>query len=192
MAPVPCRIAALFAAALLTGSCSSGGSPRDASIDSILHKLDAVSSTSFTATYRLTRKLGNVTAEARVTQRPPRVAIVIGNVKFLDGDVQRTCDRTTGRCEPGILAQRVSDVSAGIGFYGPTAATQIRVASNSWFGTTGSRAIAGQAASCVSVGDGTYCVLASGVVALIDRPDVRVELTSYVGNADSALLANHA
>ena len=196
--------AAAFALMVLAVSCASGSSSAglsanattgDATVDTMLGRIDAVSKVSFTATYSLTRKLGDATADARVSQAPPRLSIVIRDVKFIAGDLERTCDLRTSQCVSGVLAQRVADVTAGLGFYGPTAATQIRVTMSRRSGavTTGNRRIAGRDATCVGIdvggGTETYCALSNGVVALIDRADVLVELTSYQDAPDAPTLA---
>lgn len=201
MAPL-CSRRAIAAAivALALAACSSGASTSQATtgsadVDAIIRRIDGVSKATFTATYHLTRKLGNVTADARVSQAPPRRAIVVRNVKFIEGDISQTCDLTTKTCTDGIAAQRIADVSAGIGFYGPTAAIQIAVSLGRSSGKPAidTRTLAGRPATCVAINVGggteTYCVLDTGVVALIDRADVEVDLVTYSAESDPVTLA---
>ena len=164
----------------------------DALVDQLLSRIDRVSSQTFTATYILTGKLGGQSANGTVAQLPPKTAITVRDTKYLAGDEERTCIISTKRCEDGIAAQLIADVASSTGFYGPAAAAEIRTSMSRRNGTPTNdmREIAGQPATCITISVGTgeevYCVLTSGVVALTDRADVRVELTSYVPTADAA------
>jgi len=175
-------------------TAASAGNTGDPNVDALLSAVDRVGSATFTADYSLTRLLGGTTATATVTQAPPELALVVGDTVFHEGGRTRTCSISTRQCVVGIQAQRVSDVATGIGFYGPATAAEIRVSGSRRSGTAHSdeRTIAGEHAACVAldVGSGTetYCSLTSGVIALVERADVRVELTRYAASADATLL----
>ena len=177
---------------MCSGPSPPASTTGDAVVDEVLARIDRVSTQTFTATYILTRKLGSQSANGTVAQLPPKVAITVGDTKYLAGDEERTCTISTKHCEDGILAQKIANVASSTGFYGPAAAAEIRVSMGRRNGppTNDTRQIAGQPATCITIsvgtGDEVYCVLTSGLVALIDRADVRVEMTSYLPAADTA------
>jgi hypothetical protein len=181
-----------FGVATTASTPSTTSATGDALVDQLVGRIDRVSSQTFTATYILTRKLGGQVADGTVAQLPPKLAITVRDTKFFAGDQERTCTISTKHCEDGISAQLIADVASSTGFYGPAAAAEIRVSMGRRNNapTSDTRQIAGQPATCVTIPVGTgeevYCVLTSGVVALIDRADVRVEMTSYVPAADAA------
>ncbi|MEP6661054.1 MAG: hypothetical protein ABJD24_14150 [Acidimicrobiales bacterium] len=181
-----------FGVATTTGSPSTTSATGDPLVDQLLSRIDGVSSQTFTATYVLTRKLGGQVANGTVAQQPPKLAITVRDTKFFAGDQERTCTISTKHCEDGISAQLIADVATSTGFYGPAAAAEIRVSMGrrNSAPTNDAREIAGQPATCITIPVGTgeevYCVLTTGVIALTDRADVRVEMTSYVPAADAA------
>ena len=160
-----------------------------AEVDKVLARLDAVDGKTFTASYAIQRKLGDLTRSATVVQSPPHTVVQIGDVALFTDAPQQTCDVTTQTCEDGLLEQRISDVGISSRFYGPATAQQLRVAvgRESSPPTIDTAQVGNVSAQCihVSVGGGqeTYCVSGDGVVALLDTAAEHIELTSYSPDA---------
>jgi hypothetical protein len=160
-----------------------------AEVDQVLARLDAVEGKTFTASYAIQRKLGDLTRSATVVQSPPHTVVQIGDVALFTDAPQQTCDVTTQTCEDGLLEQRISDVGISSRFYGPATAQQLRVAvgRESSPPTIDTAQVGNVSAQCihVSVGGGqeTYCVSGDGVVALLDTAAEHIELTSYSPDA---------
>ncbi len=166
------------------------------SVDRVLARLDAVDASTFTATYEIKRKLGDLSRTARVVQEPPRTVVMIGDIALYDDPPEQTCDTTTNTCEDGLLEQRISDVGVSSKFYGPATAQQLRVAVGRQSAPppiVDTTQIAGIDAECVHVlvggGVETYCVTGDGLVALLDTAAVHVELTSLSDTADASAFA---
>jgi hypothetical protein len=164
-----------------------------AEVDALLARLDATPAVTFAADYRVTRKLGPVTADARVEQLPPQLAVTVGDVRFIVGDGNdRTCAVSASTCEPGRLEQRISDLMIGSRFYaeGPAAALRVAMARRVADPEFTTREIAGLVADCVSVpvGDGAdlTCVTPDGPLALLDTAAVTIEITSWSTAPDPA------
>ena len=167
-------------------------------VDRLLERLDAVGDRTFTASYSIKRKLGDLQRSASVVQAPPHNVVRIGDVALFGDPPQQTCDTATSTCETGLLEQRISDVGISSRFYGPATAQQLRVAvaRESANPTVDTMQVAGVGADClhISVGGGqeTYCVTTDGLVALLDTAAVHIELTSLSDVADSSAFARPA
>jgi hypothetical protein len=166
-----------------------------ADVDQLLARLDAVDGKTFTASYSIERKLGDLTRSATVVQSPPQTVVQIGDVALFEDAPQQTCDMTTDKCEAGVLEQRISDVGISSKFYGPATAQQLRVAvgRESSPPTVHTAQVGNVTAQClhVSVGGGveTYCVNGDGVVALLDTAAEHIELRSYSPDASASAFA---
>ena len=79
-----------------------------AEVDQVLARLDAVDGKTFTASYAIERKLGDLKRSATVVQSPPHTVVQIGDVALFTDAPQQTCDITTQTCEDGLLEQRIS------------------------------------------------------------------------------------
>ena len=165
-------------------------------VDALLARLDGTASVAFTATYRITRKLGNVGADASVVQAPPRTAVTVGDVRFVVGDgADRTCDVPTATCEPGRLDQRVSDLMIGSRFYaeGPAAALRVAMGRRTGDAVVSTREVAGLSVDCVTVpvgaGGDVTCVTPAGPIAVLDTAALLVELQSWSDTPDETQFA---
>ena len=94
-------------------------------VDRVLARLDGVDGKTFTASYAIRRKLGDLERSASVVQLPPRTLVRIGDVSLFSDPPQQTCDAATGTCEDGLLEQRISDIGVSSRFYGPATAQQL-------------------------------------------------------------------
>lgn len=164
-----------------------GVSTSDDAIDTVLEHLDDASSSAFAAEYTLLNKYGNVRSQARVEQDSSvDREISIGSVRFeLTARSQSTCNTDTDRCTDRLDDSFVSDLQLTHDFYAESAARKLRRDAMSRTGTsqTSTEEFAGQPATCVVVtvtgGQKRYCALDAGPLALIDGPDVHIELTSF-------------
>lgn len=166
-----------------------------AEVDQVLARLDAVDGKTFTASYAIERKLGDLKRTATVVQSPPNTVVQIGDVALFTDAPQQTCDITKQTCEDGLLEQRISDVGISSRFYGPATAQQLRVAvgresSSPTFDTT---QVGTATVQCIHVpvggGQETYCVNSDGIVALLDTAAEHIELTSYSPDAAASAFA---
>jgi hypothetical protein len=160
----------------------------DAGVDAVLGDLERAMTTSFTATYAITRKLGATDAVAVVSRGPLATSVTIGDVRFVTSDVDHTCVLSTRTCEDTINDARISNLGLASVFWRDAPARTLRVT----YGrrgaapSAGDETVAGQAAHCVSVPVGTgverYCSLAAGALARWDTAYVTVELTAWEPN----------
>lgn len=147
--------------------------------------LDQPSDAAMTAEYSVLRKYGNTTTTARLAIAPEgRRAVTIGAVRFLSGpDGQFTC--RDGACTQGLEQQPISDLGVTIDFWAADAATRLRRDAAAKIGpvTLRSEVIADQPVVCLDVpvsgGTAVYCVLHSGILALLDDGDVRISLEVF-------------
>ncbi len=159
-------------------------------VDRVLARLDAVDSQTFTASYAIRRKLGDLERSASVVQSPPHTVVKVGDVALYSDPPPQTCDTATSTCEDGLLEQRISDTGVSSRFYGPAMAQQLRVAvgRESSAPTLDTAQIAGVGSECLHVavggGEETYCVTGEGLLALLDTAAVHIELTSFSPSAD--------
>jgi hypothetical protein len=187
-----------------TPATALGGEPGtevgDPTVDALLARLERAGTQVFTASYRVTRKLGPVETSARVVQLPPQRAVTIGDVRFLVlGGGTQTCRVSDRVCEEGTLEQRASDTGVTSVFFADAPARALRVAWSRRAGevTASQRTIAGAPVDCVNIplagptaqGVEVYCVTDLGPVALWDAGDKKVELTVLEPAADPAELA---
>jgi hypothetical protein len=160
-------------------------------VDRVLARLDGIDGQTFTASYAIRRKLGDLERNASVVQTPPFTVVRIGDVA-LYSDPPQTCDAATGTCEDGLLEQRISDIGVSSRFYGPAIAQQLRVAvgRESSPPRVDTAQLAGIGADCLHVlvggGEETYCVTGEGLLALLDTAAMHIELTSFAATADPA------
>ena len=63
-----------------------------AEVDQVLARLDAVDGKTFTASYAIERKLGDLKRSATVVQSPPHTVVQIGDVALFTDAPQQTCD----------------------------------------------------------------------------------------------------
>ena len=163
-------------------------------IDAVLGKIDTVDTQTFTATYTI-KPIANKTdpVVAKVVQDRTNFSVTIGDVRFLNAGEPLTCVVSTGRCEPGMHPERVSNIIAsGAAFYSTAAAQQIRVsaARRRSEPIPSMLPFAGIDSTCVAIpigdGDEVYCAFAGGVLTYIERADVTIELTEFGEGADGA------
>ncbi|MFZ9482138.1 MAG: hypothetical protein ACO3AV_04515 [Ilumatobacteraceae bacterium] len=189
----------LVASLVLPTACATGPRPTwgdttlpptptmtgDPDIDAVLELLDSPSDAAMTADYSVLRKYGNVTTTAHLAIGPGgRRSVTLGDVRFVTGpEGSATC--TPDGCQQGIIAQAASDVGITIEFWAADAAARLRRDAAAKIGPVGVRytTLADQQIQCVDLpvagGTAVYCVLESGVLAVLDDGDVRVELTQY-------------
>jgi hypothetical protein len=199
------RLVPLVAALLLSG-CFTGARPSfgqgdpfapgtptgDKQAAPLLALLDSEPTGPLHAEYDVLTKYGNTTSTAAVTIDGSQRNVVIANVRYLvTGEGSFTCSADgTVPCVEGLDATRVSNVGVTPHFYASDIARRIRREEQAKIGPTTltTRAIAGVNASCLGIplgrGVSHYCVLPSGVVALLDVGDVRITLTAYTPTAD--------
>jgi hypothetical protein len=164
----------------------------DTGVDAVLTLLENTGDATFTARYRITRKLGPNVTEGTVVQDDGRRSITVGDLRFLDGASARTCRLDTSECEDGLQDVRLSDYSIGSSFYAGSPARALRVAYDRRSGSPAplSLDVAGVRATCVDVpvGPGTerYCATPTGPVALWDTAGLNVELLSIAAEADAS------
>lgn len=157
----------------------------DPDIDAVLAMLDAPSDAAMTADYTVLRKYGNVTSTAHLAIGPAgRRSVTLGDVRFVTGpDGSATC--TPDGCQQGIVAQAASDIGVTLDFWAADAAARLRRDAASKIGPVEVRStmLVDQPVECVDLpvsgGTAVYCILQSGVLAVLDDGDVRVELTAY-------------
>jgi hypothetical protein len=168
--------------------------------DAVLERLEGRHAGSFTAVYRVIRRVGPLETEAVVAQedhegtRTAR-AVTVGDVRaIVEPEPPQTCAVDGSDCEPGVNDARISDYAIPFSFSGESAARRLRVALTRRTAepTGAEQTIAGVAAECVSVplGEGaeTYCATGAGPLARLDAADVSIELRSFTDTVDAALL----
>jgi hypothetical protein len=199
---------AMGAVSVLTG-CMTGERPTfsdtpavigaftgDAPVDGVLTLFDSVVDAEFTAEYTITPAMGTPTT-ATVTQiAPGGRSVTIGDVRFVTDETgSRTCQLSTGTCENGLLAQRVSDSAITPDFAFGDMAKRLRIDANRNIGDTSTTIVdvLGNPATCVDVpvsgGTKQYCSLLDGVVSSFVGGDVTVTMTSYVAQGDPLLMS---
>lgn len=179
-----------------------GTTTGDPAIDAVLAKLDDAADgptiAQLTAGYTVLTKLGITDHTATValdsTSGTVRRSVIVDNVHFIDGaGVTTTCavDSSTP-CVDGLDLARISDVGITPDFYAADTAKRLRRDAIAKLGPTVSTSmdVAGFTASCVDLtlpgGTARYCVLESGMLALLDDGDVRIELTALMELVDPA------
>lgn len=203
---LPAIVALLFTASCFEGERGyfvetafvPGTSTGDAAIDAVLMGLDAAAEPQapgpLTATYSVLTKLGITKHTATVARDGTSRSIVIDNIHFLDVDgTTNTCSVDGSvACTVGLDLARVSNVGITPDFYAADTAKRLRRDALSKLAptTAGTIDIAGFTATCADVtlqgGTARYCVLPSGMLALLDDGDVRIELTGLVEAVDPA------
>ena len=194
------RLLALALSGLLLTGCFTGKRPHfedvtttgDPAIDAVLAGLDAVTEGPVAAAYEVLTKFGNVTRTAVVSLDAGNRNVAIGNVRYLDtAAVVATCTVDLSQpCVDGLDPARISDTLLTIDFYASDTAKRLRRDAQAALGpaTARTETIAGQTATCADVplqgGTAVYCVLANGMLALLDDGDVRVTLTLTVDQID--------
>lgn len=175
---------------------TSGQPTGDPAVDALLARLDAVGDRTFTATYRIVRRLGPLETTATVVQDPPRLSVTVGGVRFVHNGTELTCDLATGMCEPGILDQRISDYMIGSRFYadGPAAALRVAMSRRTGVPELTQEVVAGLTVDCVRVplgqGSDTTCVTPDGPLARLDTAALDVQLVTWSTEADAAAFAS--
>ena len=197
----PIIAASLLATCLVAlGGCATGERPSfstsqsapgemtgDAAVDGVLALLDEAGAAPFEGDYSILTRYGNRETNASVTQLTSAERTVkVGRItfRFADG-ITSTCRSLPDDCESGIQDRRISNTQVTHRFYAEEAATRLRADAGNAVGAGAGeqRQVAGQPATCVTLpvsgGDVSYCALDSGVLAIVDDADVRIELTSY-------------
>lgn len=202
------RAICFLAAAVLVAGCFTGERPHfregqelapgsltgDAAIDAVLAKFDAVTTGPIAAAYNTLTKYGNVSRVANVQINGMDRSVAIGNVHYIHTDVVDVTCTTDGSqpCVTGWDPARVSDTLLTADFYAAEPARRLRRDAAAALGpATGSvETIAQSQATCATLqlpgGVAKYCVLDSGMLALLDDGDVRVELGLVVAMIDPA------
>ena len=175
---------------LASGPMTSG----DDAVDEVLIRLDTAPRSTFSATYEVLTRDGDLLTPVTVAQEgSDRRSVTIGDVRFLfDGSSGATCDLTAGTCSDTIDADLVSDTALTPDFYATGAAARLREDAETRTGQTVAEVedIAGSPATCVTVPlegeSSTYCALDSGPLARLDASDLRIDLTSWSGTVDES------
>ncbi|CAN5720879.1 hypothetical protein BH18ACT2_BH18ACT2_17590 [soil metagenome] len=176
----------------------------DAAVDAVLTRLESGAAATFTASYDVLTRFGDLRSSATVAQEgATRRSITIaagGTFRFVvDGEATATCDLTAGTCTDTLDPQRVSDTQLAPDFYAAGAAARLRRDAGQRTGPTAAAAetIAGQPATCVTIPVGgaggqltsTYCALDAGPLARLDAADVAIDLTTWSPTPDPAAFA---
>ncbi|MCB0956843.1 MAG: hypothetical protein KDB06_10795 [Ilumatobacter sp.] len=176
----------------------AGNLTGDTAVDAVLSKLDAGVTGPITAVYNGQVKFGQTDFQAIVELDGANRVVTLGSAVFRDTAAgQQTCSTDESRpCEDGLLAQRASDTTLSIDFYGADMAVRIRRKAAAIVGpaTAHNETFAQQPATCVDLplSDGinqfiaVYCVMDNGMVAMVDDSDVLIELTMFAPSVDDA------
>jgi hypothetical protein len=181
----------------------TGTTSGDAAIDAVLAKFDVATTAppTFTATYAITVRFGNVPKTATVVVEGNEQAVTMhddtsnSDVRLL----QTTAGSQTCRgalCSSGLDETAISDTQLTSTFWAADMAKRLRFDAASKIGPTAQHTeqVAGQAASCVDVVQAnnstpTYCVLDDGVLAKLTDADVYITLQSFATTADPTAFA---
>jgi hypothetical protein len=174
----------------------------DVTLDGLLETLDDGPTSPLTATYEVTPLLSGdgPPPTAVVVVDGPRWSVTIGDLRFisdpaspLDGSSERTCRLTDGTCEPGLVAQGISDTYITADFFGPSTARRLRrdALSLTAPAVASTETIAGRSAACATLslplGAAVYCASSTGVLARLRDSDIAYELVGLADSADSAV-----
>jgi hypothetical protein len=164
-----------------------------AAVDAVVLPLESSEKLTYTAKYVITPTTGKQEVEAIVVQQPDQRSVTIGEVRFLHGATDTTCNLTKKTCEPGILEQRVSNIPGATSTFDRAApATRIRLAAPAAKATLfpSSEAFELLNTTCVNFPNGkaadTYCVLPTGQLARLERNDATITLKSLSPDIDPA------
>lgn len=206
--PVLFGLTMLATAASCTGQRPTLGPAIDASkpisrqatgvpaVDAVLLPLEATVTKTYTARYQITPTSGRRAVEAIVAQQGGQRSVTIGDIRFLTGAGDVTCNLTTKACDQGILDQRVSNIAGASSTFDRTApATRIRLAAaaqkSTLYPSTEAFELLGTV--CVNFPNGkaadSYCIVPTGQLARLERADASVTLQSLVDSADPSLFA---
>ncbi len=164
-----------------------------ASVDAVVLPLEAGEKLTYTAKYVIAPTSGNQEVEAIVVQQPGQRSVTIGEVRFLHGATDLTCNLTKKTCEHGVLEQRVSNIPGATSTFDRAApATRIRLAAPAAKATlyASSEAFELLTTKCVNFPNGkaadTYCVVPTGQLARLERNDATITLKSLSPDTDPA------
>jgi hypothetical protein len=177
---------------------ATGTPTGDAGADRVLALLESNKPPTFTATYRIERKLGPNNTTGTVVKDGTELSVTVGDVRFLSGGHDLTCSLSRKTCENGTLDARISNYSIGSAFWSSAPARALRVAMSRRSGPAvpSTQRIGNVEAQCVDVPVGAgvehYCASPQGAVARWDTAAVNVQLTSLAKAVDSAALRSPA
>ena len=164
-----------------------------AAVDAVILPLEASEKLTYSAKYVITPTTGKQEVEAIVVQQPGQRSVTIGEVRFLHGATDVTCNLTKKTCEPGVLEQRVSNIPGATSTFDRAApATRIRLAAPAAKATLygSSEAFELLTTTCVNFPNrkaaDTYCVLPTGQLARLERNDAAITLKSLSPDTDPA------
>lgn len=167
----------------------------DPAVDAVVQRLEGASTEEFSATFTIFTKLASevmpvteaVVSRTGVDDR----SITFGDIRFLDTPgTERTCDLSTGSCEPSFDEARISNLLVNHDFYGMSPAARLRQDAQTMIsaGIASTRTVAGRSAICVQVdfvrGSNVYCALDNGLLAYQNTADLEINLVSIVVGAD--------
>lgn len=173
-----------------------------AAVDDVLSRIGTLPDAVYSADYDVHLPYDDSDVEVTTTQAAAdRRSLTIGDVRFIVEPGQgggRTCDLSTGECEPRIAPQRVSDVQMTNDFFGTSLAARLRrdadlaiaepVASTEDFDGMTATCVAITLSPPASAPDttpvNTYCVFDNGVLERLDSADIAVAITDYADEAD--------
>ena len=176
---------------------AAGRPTGDPAIDAVLAKLDTAAATppTFTATYDVIVRFGNLDKRATVAVAGRNRAVALDDVRYVQTpQLIETCRGAV--CTTGLDPSAISDSQLTVDFYAADAAKRLRVDAGAKIGPTAAstQTIAGQPASCIDIvqpsSTATYCVLDNGVLAKLADGDVYVTMTSFAPTADPAALTD--
>lgn len=201
-------VAALATAAGCTGQRPTLGPAVDASkpinrqatgvaaADAVLLPLETTAAKTYTTRYQIAPTNGRNAVEAIVAQQAGQRSVTIGDIRFLTGAGDLTCNLTTKTCEPGTLDQRVSNIAgASSTFDRDSPATRIRLATVAQKSTlyASGEAFELLGTVCVNFPNGkaidSYCIVPTGQLARLERADTAITLQSLVDGADPSLFS---
>ena len=189
-------------APVTTSSVPSGVADSvDPGVQALTAVLTSSTKATFSATYKVTTKLGATEHEVKLSHDPDQFAITVAlgtptGIGLFGGGNAATCTGFPAICKSGIDERKLNELQITSTFWGPAAARSLNIQASRTTEpiATSKPTIAGNAATCVTVviGVGTnaeFCALASGALARWDDPTRHIELTTFVTGVDPANFA---
>ena len=163
-------------------------------VDAVLVPLESSESLTYTAKYTITPTTGTTEVEAVVSQQPGQRSVTIGDIRFLHGATDVTCNLTKKVCEPGMLDQRVSNIPGASSTFdrgSPAAKMRITAPLRKTTLYASKEAFELQVTTCVNFPNGkaadTYCIVPTGQLARVERTEANIVLTSLSPEPNPAL-----
>jgi hypothetical protein len=145
----------------------------------------------FTAEYRVLRKLGSVESDVSVAQDPPWREVRAGDLVVRSGPQPATCRPSAGRCVGQVREEALAAAGVFSGFATTATADNLTAiaARPDATATPSTRTAAGVELRCLDVAvqgtrAGRWCLTPEGVFGFVDTVVARYELQRYATTAD--------